>query len=243
MKLLVVAVIAVIAVISPALGQTVLRAQARVSVEDCLCQCASFSFRDRRGQKQGNCASVDKTKVQWCYLESLDKVWADVVEHYSRPQYRRSGGISSDVNWSSRSNFQLQAQARARTTCQDHITSKRYPRRLYGYHACATPEYQSRECERAFRDAFRYGGIGSGSGGGGYQDPPYQPPYQPARPTPRPPSYRPTRPPYNRPRPWSVGGRAGNPDETQNNDEGIFEVNVSNNDDSAASNDAVVFEI
>merc|ERR1719369_2440982 len=37
---------------------------------NCGCQCSSLTFRDSAGVIQGNCATIDSTGAQWCYVDS-----------------------------------------------------------------------------------------------------------------------------------------------------------------------------
>merc|ERR1712014_150484 len=37
---------------------------------NCGCQCSPLTFRDAKGEVQGNCRTVDGTGAQWCYVDS-----------------------------------------------------------------------------------------------------------------------------------------------------------------------------
>ena len=37
---------------------------------NCGCQCSPLTFRDAKGQVQGNCLTVDGTGAQWCYVDA-----------------------------------------------------------------------------------------------------------------------------------------------------------------------------
>ena len=43
------------------------------------CQCSSLTFLDSSGHIQGNCASVDHTGAQWCYVDSHHSSCQDLV--------------------------------------------------------------------------------------------------------------------------------------------------------------------
>merc|ERR1711936_1256774 len=53
-------------------AQTVgVRAPARLTIEDCLCQCESQVFVDKYGRTNGNCKTADSTGKKWCYLKDV----------------------------------------------------------------------------------------------------------------------------------------------------------------------------
>merc|ERR1719208_184282 len=37
---------------------------------NCGCQCSPLTFRDAKGEVQGNCLTVDGTGAQWCYVDA-----------------------------------------------------------------------------------------------------------------------------------------------------------------------------
>merc|ERR1711963_26899 len=37
---------------------------------NCGCQCSPLTFRDAKGEVQGNCLTVDRTGAQWCYVDA-----------------------------------------------------------------------------------------------------------------------------------------------------------------------------
>merc|ERR1712198_438275 len=116
-------------VAAPAHGQlTGLRAQAIITLQDCLCQCSSFTFR-QKGRTYGNCLSPDQTGADWCYVEPL------------RNLYRLIANSNRGRNYAF-------AQAPVSTTCPDAVTSRRYRSRQYSYNACATPRLDSSVCQR-----------------------------------------------------------------------------------------------
>merc|ERR1712073_271781 len=46
---------------------------------NCGCQCAPLTFRDAKGEVQGNCLTVDSTGAQWCYVDTSYSSCADLV--------------------------------------------------------------------------------------------------------------------------------------------------------------------
>merc|ERR1719219_2842580 len=46
---------------------------------NCGCQCSSLTFRDSAGVIQGNCATIDNTGAQWCYVDSSLSSCQDLV--------------------------------------------------------------------------------------------------------------------------------------------------------------------
>merc|ERR1712061_459261 len=46
---------------------------------NCGCQCSSLTFRDAKGEVQGNCLTVDSTGAQWCYVDSEYSSCQDLV--------------------------------------------------------------------------------------------------------------------------------------------------------------------
>merc|ERR1712110_1333056 len=46
---------------------------------NCGCQCAPLTFRDAKGEVQGNCRTVDCTGAQWCYVDTSYSSCADLV--------------------------------------------------------------------------------------------------------------------------------------------------------------------
>jgi len=168
------------------------RAPARLTIEDCLCQCDSQLFVDDYGRKNGNCKTSDNTGKRWCYLKDVD----DLIRQY------RNNGHSSWNRWNT-----VKAPSPVSTTCPDARSSSKFNNKVFGYHACGTPELSDYRCQELL-----YGGGGGGGGGGHYptQRPTYRPPTH--RPTYRPtyrPTHRPTyRPPYTTTRrPWWRGSK------------------------------------
>merc|ERR1711944_116074 len=56
-------------------NETILRAAAQTSIQDCLCQCHWQTFRDRYGRTHGNCKSTDQTGGRWCYVRTPVKTY------------------------------------------------------------------------------------------------------------------------------------------------------------------------
>merc|ERR1712079_914076 len=46
---------------------------------NCGCQCSPLTFRDAKGEVQGNCLTVDSTGAQWCYVDTSYSSCADLV--------------------------------------------------------------------------------------------------------------------------------------------------------------------
>merc|ERR1712209_296610 len=46
---------------------------------NCGCQCSSLTFRDAKGEVQGNCRTVDGTGAQWCYVDTQYSSCQDLV--------------------------------------------------------------------------------------------------------------------------------------------------------------------
>merc|ERR1712117_556033 len=46
---------------------------------NCGCQCSPLTFRDAKGEVQGNCRTVDGTGAQWCYVDSAHSSCQDLV--------------------------------------------------------------------------------------------------------------------------------------------------------------------
>merc|ERR1712038_1635515 len=46
---------------------------------NCGCQCSSLTFRDAKGEVQGNCLTVDSAGAQWCYVDSEYSSCQDLV--------------------------------------------------------------------------------------------------------------------------------------------------------------------
>merc|ERR1712073_296518 len=46
---------------------------------NCGCQCAPLTFRDAKGEVQGNCLTVDSTGAQWGYVDTSYSSCADLV--------------------------------------------------------------------------------------------------------------------------------------------------------------------
>merc|ERR1712168_882548 len=112
----------------PALGQTDLRAQAFITLQDCLCQCSSYTFVVR-GRTYGNCLASDQTGANWCYIEPLRNLY-NLLRNSNRGR-----------------NYAF-AQAPVSTTCPDAAQSRRFRNRQFSYNACATPRLDSQVCQR-----------------------------------------------------------------------------------------------
>merc|ERR1712061_112341 len=61
----------------PSLNQT--ETKAASNLVNCGCQCSSLTFRDAKGEVQGNCLTVDSTGAQWCYVDSEYSSCQDTV--------------------------------------------------------------------------------------------------------------------------------------------------------------------
>merc|ERR1712186_92722 len=61
----------------PSLNQT--ETKAASNLVNCGCQCSSLTFRDAKGEGQGNCLTVDSTGAQWCYVDSEYSSCQDLV--------------------------------------------------------------------------------------------------------------------------------------------------------------------
>merc|ERR1712038_1335459 len=140
------------------------RAPARLTIEDCLCQCESQVFVDKYGRTNGNCKSVDSTGKQWCYLKDVEELIGT---------YRKG-----HCNWNGFTT--VRAASPVSTTCPDGKTSQQFQGKVYGYLACGTPELNDRRCQELL--------YGSRPPSRPTSRPTVRPPY---RPTARPP-YRPT---------------------------------------------------
>merc|ERR1711963_738088 len=112
--------------------QVGVRAPSRLTIEDCLCQCESQVFVDKFGRTNGNCKSTDSSGKRWCYLKDVQNLIGT---------YR-----SSHRSWNSWTT--VQAASPVSTTCRDGRTSQQFQGKVYGYHACGTPELNSYECQR-----------------------------------------------------------------------------------------------
>merc|ERR1712038_1834752 len=112
--------------------QVGVRAPARLTIEDCLCQCESQVFVDKFGRTNGNCKTADSTGKRWCYLKDVN----NYIGNY-RSSHRSWNGFTT-----------VQAAAPVSTTCRDGRTSQQFQGKVYGYHACGTPELNSYECQQ-----------------------------------------------------------------------------------------------
>merc|ERR1712168_218533 len=126
------------------------RAPARLTIEDCLCQCDSQVFVDKYGRTNGNCKSADSTGKKWCYLKDVK----ELIGNYRSSHRSWNGGVT------------VQAASPVSTTCRDGRTSEQFQGKVFGYHACGTPELYSTECQRLLSG----GGRGGGGGNCNYQN-------------------------------------------------------------------------
>merc|ERR1711994_364303 len=94
--------------------------------------CESQVFVDKFGRTNGNCKSTDSSGKRWCYLKDVQNLIGT---------YR-----SSHRSWNSWTT--VQAASPVSTTCRDGRTSQQFQGKVYGYHACGTPELNSYECQR-----------------------------------------------------------------------------------------------
>jgi len=124
-------------------GQVGVRAPARLTIEDCLCQCESQVFVDKFGRTNGNCKTADSTGKRWCYLKDVN----NYIGNY-RSSHRSWNGFTT-----------VQAAAPVSTTCRDGRTSQQFQGKVYGYHACGTPEITDYRCQQLLN--------GGGNSGGG----------------------------------------------------------------------------
>jgi len=134
-------------------GQVFVKAQADLTLDDCLCQCSSQTFTISKGRNRGvygNCQRADATGADWCYIEPLSKTIAKARSQCNR--YRTRGGSSSNRNSNRNTAF---AQAQTSTTCPrgDYKESERYRGTLYSYHACTTPRLTGSVCQRLIAEA------------------------------------------------------------------------------------------
>merc|ERR1712157_384314 len=109
-----------------------IRAPAHLTIEDCLCQCDSQVFVNKFGGTNGNCDSTDSSGKRWCYLKDV----RDLIGTYR----------SSHRSWNSWTT--VQAASPVSTTCRDGRTSRQFQGKVYGYHACGTPELNSYQCQQ-----------------------------------------------------------------------------------------------
>merc|ERR1712038_2226373 len=80
-------------------NETVLRAAAQTSIQDCLCQCHWQTFRDRYGRTHGNCMSTDQTGGRWCYIRT--PVITNFGDHgYSTCSDQERSGRYPGMTWS-----------------------------------------------------------------------------------------------------------------------------------------------
>merc|ERR1711983_693554 len=119
------------------------RAPARLTVEDCLCQCDSQVFVDKYGRPNGNCKSADSTGKKWGYLKDVK----ELIGNYRSSHRSWNGGVT------------VQAASPVSTTCRDGRTSQQFQGKVFGYHACGTPELYSQQCQQLLN--------GGGNNGGG----------------------------------------------------------------------------
>merc|ERR1719273_2557747 len=80
-------------------NDTVLRAAAQTSIQDCLCQCHWQTFRDRYGRTHGNCKSTDQTQARWCYVRTPVKTYLGNHGHSTCSDLQRSGRYPG-MTWS-----------------------------------------------------------------------------------------------------------------------------------------------
>jgi len=80
-------------------NETVLRAAAQTSIQDCLCQCHWQTFRDRYGRTHGNCKSTDQTGGRWCYVRTPVKTYLGNHGHSTCSDLQRSGRYPG-MTWS-----------------------------------------------------------------------------------------------------------------------------------------------
>jgi len=133
-------------------GQTFVKAQADLTLNDCLCQCSAQSFTISRGRNRGvygNCQRADDTGADWCYLEPLSTTIAKAQAQCGR--YRGRNNYNNNNNGGNTA-F---AQAPQSTTCPrgDWKESTRYRGTLYSYHACHTPRLTSQVCRQVIARA------------------------------------------------------------------------------------------
>merc|ERR1712038_1982502 len=147
---------------APALGQTDLRAQAFITLQDCLCQCSSYTFVVR-GRTYGNCLASDQTGANWCYIEPLRNLY-NLLRNSNRGR-----------------NYAF-AQAPLSTTCPDAAQSRRFRNRQFSYNACATPRLDSQVCQRLLNQYYGsnnngFGNNNNNNGFGNNNNPYNRPPY------------------------------------------------------------------
>merc|ERR1711973_699620 len=179
------AVAALIAAGLSAAQEVGVRAPARLTIEDCLCQCDSQTFVDKFNRLNGNCKSADGTGKRWCYLKDVDELIGT---------YRKSHS-----SWNSFTT--VRAPSPVTTTCRDGKTSQQFQGKVFGYHACGTPELEDNRCQELL--------YGITNNGGGNNVGSYKPT---SRPTYRPtsgPTSRPTWRPNDRPTNWQWGNTNG----------------------------------
>merc|ERR1712110_168153 len=128
-------------------SQVGVRAPARLTIEDCLCQCESQVFVDKFGRTNGNCKTADSTGKKWCYLKDVNSQ----IGNYRRSHSKWNGFTT------------VQAAAPVSTTCPDGRSSQQFNGKVYGYHACGTPELTDYRC----RQLLNGGGNNGGNNGGG----------------------------------------------------------------------------
>jgi len=143
--------IGLLALASTAYGQQddqpiVLKAQADINLNDCLCQCSTQTFVSRR-RIYGNCKTADTTGANWCYIRPLRHVLA---------------GIQGN----NRRNYAF-AQASSSTTCIDAKRSQRFPDKEFSYHACGTPRLDSRICQQLI---YRYYSANNNNNNNGFNN-------------------------------------------------------------------------
>merc|ERR1712018_266809 len=80
-------------------NDTVQRAAAQTSIQDCLCQCHWQTFRDRYGRTHGNCKSTDQTNARWCYVRTPVKTYLGNHGHSTCSDLQRSGRYPG-MTWS-----------------------------------------------------------------------------------------------------------------------------------------------
>merc|ERR1712038_1864669 len=133
------------------------RAPARLTIEDCLCQCESQVFVDKYGRTNGNCKTADSTGKKWCYLKDV----RSQIGNY-RSSHRSWNGFST-----------VQAASPVSTTCRDGRTSQQFQGKVFGYHACGTPELNDYRCQQLLNGGGNNCGSwnnycnGNGNNGGG----------------------------------------------------------------------------
>merc|ERR1711972_350834 len=123
------------------------RAPARLTIEDCLCQCDSQVFVDKYGRTNGNCKSTDVSGKKWCYLKDVQ----ELIGNYRSSHRSWNGGVT------------VQAASPVSTTCRDGKTSVQFKGKVFGYHACGTPDLYSSQCQQLLNGGGNNGNNNCGS--------------------------------------------------------------------------------